>query len=76
MFRIATLLRSLAIVKQRCGAVVAVTTAKASFANPPRPNLLALLIYLDLAIGLFGLRVIAGPSTCYLGFPKDPGVAR
>jgi len=52
-----------------------VRTTKASFANPKRPNLLAFLIYLDLAIGLFGLRVLASPANSYLGFPQDPGVA-
>jgi hypothetical protein len=44
-------------------------------AKPQRPNLLALLVYLELSICLFGLRVLAGPATSYLGYPHDPGQA-
>jgi len=52
--------------------VVALKAAKSSFANPPRPKLLAFLIYLDLSVCLFGLRVLAKPATSYVGFPQDP----
>src|SRR5713226_4953293 len=52
--------------------LVTLKAAKSSFVNPPRPKLLAFLIYLDLSICLFGLRVLANPSTSYLGFPQDP----
>ena len=38
-----------------------------------RPHVLAALIYLDLSVCLFGIRVLAHPSTSYLGYPRDPG---
>ena len=43
-----------------------------SFANPLRPKLLAFLIYLELSLCLFGLRVLVSPATSYVGFPQDP----
>jgi hypothetical protein len=42
-------------------------------ARQRRPHLLAALIYFDLSVSLFGVRVIAHPATSYLGFPRDPG---